>query len=796
LAGPGSTDLWQIGEWVADASDDSISRPGESVKLEPRTMRLLMCLAESGGAVVGQERLLNEVWSGVVVGPASVYQSVSQLRKLLHDTDAPPTYIATVSRKGYRLIAPARRLEHRPPAPITEPVSAPAPVTPSATPAENTSVSAPTTLALREPDPRRTRWVVGAGLGLVVVVLLALAWAPLRKYMARAPVTPSIVVLPFVDMSSDKSEQAFCDGLTEELSSWLAQLPTLRVVARTSAFSFKDKPTDVREIGHRLDTSYVLEGSMRRTGSYMRISVQLIDARTGYHRWAGAYDAPLADVIKVQEDIARSIATNLEIRLANLTTPGFAARGSSNAEAYQLYLVAQHHRQLLSRTDNERAIALYKQAIAADPNFALAYIGLVYSYLNQQAFNGRPIEEISADAAPLLARVEKMHPELADLYSARGVLELHQMHTNEALRDLRHAVSLNPNSRDAYSQLGLLHLVSGEPREALKEYSSAVALDPLDDYLHAQRCMALQDLASYEDATAACETARALAPQGSWAYVASSWLSNAQGRLDEALHWNEEALKRNPGASDLYADRGDWLLAIGFPDRARATYQQAAEAAAGDRDALDTLTELSLTSALATGGVPALKAQLGSTHVDAASARTLLDIANAEVIAGDLPAARRLVARSLAQKDYGVQVDRDAAWLARTGYAYALTVAYVLQKTGEATASDVKLRQLSALLDRMIQDGVTRYGVYQLQAETAAVRGNADEAMRLLTHAADLGWGNAWRAQQEPFLAPLRARSDYQALIQRINARNSAMRSKLGGPEPPSARPKNRPAKS
>ena len=114
MAGTGPKYLWQIGEWVADASDDSISRPGESVKLEPRTMRLLMCLAESGGAVVGQERLLNEVWPGLVVGPASVYQSVSQLRKLLRDTDSPPTYIATVSRKGYRLIAPARRLERRP----------------------------------------------------------------------------------------------------------------------------------------------------------------------------------------------------------------------------------------------------------------------------------------------------------------------------------------------------------------------------------------------------------------------------------------------------------------------------------------------------------------------------------------------------------------------------------------------------------------------------------------------------------------------------------------------------------
>ena len=142
------------------------------------------------------------------------------------------------------------------------------------------------------------------------------------------------------------------------------------------------------------------------------------------------------------------------------------------------------------------------------------------------------------------------------------------MRPSEALRDLRRAVALNPNSRDAYSQLGLLHLVSGQPRAALEDYTHAVALDPLDDYLHAQRCMALQDLARYEDAAAACETARALAPQGPWAYIATSWLSDAQGRLDEALHWNEEALKRNPGAvrsvcRPWQLAAGDWAAGAG-----------------------------------------------------------------------------------------------------------------------------------------------------------------------------------------------------------------------------------------
>ena len=137
--------------------------------------------------------------------------------------------------------------------------------------------------------------------------------------------------------------------------------------------------------------------------------------RSGFHQWAGSYDAPVTDIIKVQEDIARSIATNLEIRLTTLAAEGFAARGSSSLQAYQLYLTAHYHYELATRTDNERAIELFRQAVAADGNFAPAYIGLASAYLNQESLGNRAIKDTAADAGPLVDRAEKIHSTLADL---------------------------------------------------------------------------------------------------------------------------------------------------------------------------------------------------------------------------------------------------------------------------------------------------------------------------------------------------------------------------------------------
>jgi transcriptional activator of cad operon len=305
-----------IGEWLVEPALDRISRAGEIVKLEPRTMRLLMRLAQARGQVVSSRQLLDEVWPGVIVGSGSLYQAVSQLRKLLGDADEAPTYVATVPRKGYRLLAAVRTAPcATPPGDASE---APA------TPVYRDSVISTAASAVKRP----ARMLLSAALWIVALTALA---SVLLWLMEPQPHSAAIVVLPFVDMSEAGRDAAFCDGLTEELSTALSQLPGLRVVARTSAYVFRDKPMDVREIGRRLAASHVLEGSVRRSGDAVRVTVRLVDAQRGSGSWSQSYDLPAKDVLSLQSEIARSVAAALSLGRPSGTSTSIGARGADAA---------------------------------------------------------------------------------------------------------------------------------------------------------------------------------------------------------------------------------------------------------------------------------------------------------------------------------------------------------------------------------------------------------------------------------------------------------------------------------
>jgi transcriptional activator of cad operon len=771
---------WQIGEWVADPTDDTLARGTESLKLEPRMMRLLMCLAESAGAVVTQEQLLSEVWSGVVVGSASVYQSISQLRKMLGDTGPKPSYIETVARKGYRIIAPVHRIEAAgsPAAVVPVPV---APALERRTGDPPPGAAAPPT---KEPSTLgriiRLRWVQWLTAASVLAVIAALL---LWVRPAGKPGPQSVAVLPFIDLTVGKTEQPFCDGVTEEVSNWLAQIPTLRVVSRTSASAFRNKDTDVREIGRQLGATHVMEGSLRRSGNTVRVSVQLIDVHDGYNVWSASYDSALTNVIEMQEQIARAVAGNLELRMTDQTTERFADRRSSSGRAYSLYLIARHHQQQRTKSDNERAIELYRQAIDDDPNFSLAQVGLAYAYLNQRYFNDRPIASIAQDARPLLESAARKAPNLADLYVVRGALETELQHKDAAVRDLQRALELNPNSRDAAAELGFYHLVSGMPKEALRFYTQAAQLDPLDYYLRAQRCLALTDLAEFDAASAACEGARALDPGAAWALSASGAFEEARGHIGEALKWNAAALARSSDNQALHFERGRWLMILGLPQRARDSYTAAVGRAEGT-SLYAALVWLDLVTLYAQGGSDVVQKRISAGQLDASSDPDLLfELANAELIAGDVRAAKKYVDRALASPDLKPD-DLASPWRARDGYSYLLIAAAARQANGSGADGAEQLNQLDALLNRLIAAGMNRHGVFELQAASAALRGNGNAAMVALQRAAQLGWRAVWLAEHEPYFALLRGRPDFRALLDRVRAENDADSTRLASANP------------
>jgi transcriptional activator of cad operon len=287
----------RIGNWCVNPTSGQISRGEESIRLEARTMRLLLCLAEHAGEVVSIDDLLNHVWTGVAVSPDSVYQAVASLRKVLGDDPKQPAYIATVPRLGYRMVAPVSPWVEEPIAATIAP-----PLTQTVVPVPNSR--------------RRVLQVVGAVICLTVAVALLLR-ANTKHHQAESPVvsTPvaqkSIAVLPFLDLTEGMKEGEFADGMTEELIDKLSKLPGLQVPSPTSSFYYRDKEMPVADIAKALGVVYVLDGSVRKSGARVRVAARLIRADNGYVVWSETYDRPFHDLLMVQDDIAGEVTKAL-----------------------------------------------------------------------------------------------------------------------------------------------------------------------------------------------------------------------------------------------------------------------------------------------------------------------------------------------------------------------------------------------------------------------------------------------------------------------------------------------------
>ncbi len=372
--------LLRIGAWRVDPTLDEISSDGKSAKLEPRTMRLLVCLAEHAGQVVSVEQLLDEVWKDVVVTPNSVYRAVAELRRVLGDDSKEPTYIVNVLRRGYRLVAPVAPWVDAPAVLATDPPATTSTAT-TAPPAAGTTRS-----------PLRL-FGIAAGVGLAAMLTYFVAdklWLSKRTSAVDYARTPagtvvsnkSIAVLPFVDMSEKKDQEYFADGKAEEIIDRLSTVPELYVPARTSSFYFRGKATKIPDIGRELNVAHVLEGSLRKSGNHLRITAQLVRADNGYHVWSETFDRQLDDIFKVQDEIADAVVKALRISLLEGEPP--RATPTSSTEAYTLYLQARSIAAgRAADTDYVAAIKYLRQAVTLDPKFASAWAALANIFVDE-----------------------------------------------------------------------------------------------------------------------------------------------------------------------------------------------------------------------------------------------------------------------------------------------------------------------------------------------------------------------------------------------------------------------------
>lgn len=331
------------------------------------------------------------------------------------------------------------------------------------------------------PKPRR---ILVAVVGTVVAALVLAAFLPglvQRATGGGASQPTSVVVLPFLDLSPQKDQEYFSDGLTEELIDALTRVPNLRVVARTSAFVFKGKPADIRQIGKQLNVSAVLEGSVRKSGDQLRITAQLARVSDGYHLWSHTYDRRLRDVFAVQREISQSIASLL--RAGSVPR---VERPRRNLEAYRFYQEGRYFFNQFEPPESDRkAIDRYRQAIERDPQMAEAYAGMAdaYAYLAEN-FVVAP-NEVMPKARDAAERALALNDSSADAHVSLGIVKLDYDRDREVgQREFLRAIELNPGS--AYAHHWYAHSLEAQGRleEAMKEMRAALDMDPLSIPIH------------------------------------------------------------------------------------------------------------------------------------------------------------------------------------------------------------------------------------------------------------------------------------------------------------------------
>jgi adenylate cyclase len=479
---PPPTDRFRLGAWLVDPGSGQIANGATVIRVEPKAMDVLVYLAAHQGQVVSREDLERDVWRGALVGYDAVTGTIIKLRKALDDDAREPRYIATVPKRGYRLLRGVVQASE--PAP-------PDPVPNSAEPAPGPMSTPP----VQTPSAPRVPWRKTAAIGLSLALVLAFAVTLLER-RAQVPVRaslvprtadlPSLVVLPFANLGPNPGEQYFIDGLTEGLIANLSKLAGLRVIAPSSAFAFAGGDSDPREAAEQLGVRYVLQGSLRRSGERLRVTAKLVDTSSGAHLWAEQFDGGERDLFALQDQVAEGTARALSVKLTEEERRGLAARPTTHFGAYDDYLRGRIIYGSLSHRENEQARVLYRRAIEKDPRFALAYAGLAQTYIDDFRGGGNKDKAGTATEARRLAeRAVALDERLPQAHFAVGYVDLYGLGDHDAaIAEARRALELNPNFPDAYALLSSAYFFAGELDKVFDLDQEAMRLNPAASFLY------------------------------------------------------------------------------------------------------------------------------------------------------------------------------------------------------------------------------------------------------------------------------------------------------------------------
>jgi serine/threonine-protein kinase len=406
--------------------------------------------------------------------------------------------------------------------------------------------------------------------GILITERISIEIKPEAEKINEKKWQNSIAVLPFVDMSPAKDQEYFCDGIAEEIINALTHVQGLRVVARTSAFSFKGKDLDVREIGRKLNVNTILEGSIKKAGNRLRITIQLVNVDDGYHLWSERYDRDMEDIFAIEDEISLAIVDKLKVRLLSGEKEKLVKRYTDNLEAYSLYLKGRYYWNSLTQEGWEKSYECYQKAIAIDSNYALAYVGLAIWH-GSLAFWGdaHPIKAFSQSRELALKAIE-LDDTISDAHSILGVVYwLHDWNRPEAQQEYQRSIELEPANAFAHLNFALSLATTKAFDEALLHGKKVQQLDPLSSLVNTWAASIITYSGQYEESVIQFQQIIGSDPNSWQPHYNLSVAYIYQAKFDDAISAAAEAVKRSGGASIAKTYLGCAYALAGQREKAR-----------------------------------------------------------------------------------------------------------------------------------------------------------------------------------------------------------------------------------
>jgi TolB-like protein/DNA-binding winged helix-turn-helix (wHTH) protein/Tfp pilus assembly protein PilF len=554
----------RFGVFEINLQSGELRKNGMRLRLSGQPFQILAVLVERPGEVVTREELHSKLWptDTFVDFDHGLNNAVARIREVLDDSSDTPRYVETIPRRGYRFIAPLSEVQ---------------PKVSSAHQITRPDASDPPVLRAKKRFASTRLKVLLGTAAVLVLITLAFVLNRGRSKPASQPAIKSLAVLPLKNLSGDATQDYLADGLTEALIGRLSRIHDLRVISRTSVMGFKDTRVSVPEIAKALHVDAIVEGSLIREGTRVRVTVQMIRGATDEHIWAEEYEQEYRSILALTEEVARTIAQQIKIRLTPQEQVGLAGERAVDPEVHESYLKGRYYFNQRTEDSLNRSIAYFQQAIAKDPSYALAYCGLADAYAVLGFRGGVPSKEALSQAKAAALKAIELNDALGEPHASLAfIAETHEWDWATAEREYKRALELNPGDARAHHWYAGYLMYVGRFEEGIAEAKRARDLDPLSLPVNNALAGRLLVAGRVDDALKQIRETLEMDPHFAPAHQTLGWAYLNKGKHKEAIQEFQQALQLSG------TDDNDIMLDLGF-----------AYAAAGNRvEARKILAEL------------------------------------------------------------------------------------------------------------------------------------------------------------------------------------------------------------